>query len=96
MSPVNSGESSGEEFSDSGRQLTRKEIRAREKFLATEGHDVVPPQAFETGHSPQFRSGAAGPTGVTGPQSGRVGIGKACGRAEIQAGDRQENEAFPA
>ncbi len=54
MSPVNSGESSGDAFSDSGRQLTRKEIRAREKFLATEGHDVVPPQAFETGHSPQL------------------------------------------
>ena len=53
MSPVNSGESSGDVFSDSGRQLTRKEIRAREKFLATEGHDVVPPQAFETGHPPQ-------------------------------------------
>ncbi|KIS27181.1 aminodeoxychorismate lyase [Arthrobacter sp. SPG23] len=53
MSPVNSGESSGEEFSDSGRQLTRKEVRAREKSLTTEGNDVVPPQAFETGHSPQ-------------------------------------------
>ncbi|MBP1136061.1 UPF0755 protein [Arthrobacter sp. PvP023] len=53
MSPVNSGESSGEEFSDSGRQLTRKEIRAREKSLTTEGNDVVPPQAFETGHAPQ-------------------------------------------
>ncbi|MBP1231574.1 UPF0755 protein [Arthrobacter sp. PvP102] len=53
MSPVNSGESSGEEFSDSGRQLTRKEIRAREKSLTTDGNDVVPPQAFETGHSPQ-------------------------------------------
>ena len=52
MSPVNSGESSGDEFSDSGRQLTRKEIRAREKSLATESNDVVPPQAFETGHSP--------------------------------------------
>jgi UPF0755 protein len=54
VSPVNSGESSGEEFSDSGRQLTRKEIRAREKFLTTEGNDVVPPQAFETpGDEPQ-------------------------------------------
>ncbi|MDV8148365.1 endolytic transglycosylase MltG [Arthrobacter sp. B10-11] len=53
MSPVNSDESSGEEFSDSGRQLTRKEIRAREKSLTTEGNDVVPPQAFETGPSPQ-------------------------------------------
>ena len=52
MSPVNSGESLREEISDSGRQLTRKEIRAREKSLATEGHDVVPPQAFETGHPP--------------------------------------------
>ncbi|GAP56087.1 endolytic transglycosylase MltG [Arthrobacter sp. 92] len=52
MSPVNSRESSGDEFSDLGRQLTRKEIRAREKFLATENNDVVPPQAFVTGHEP--------------------------------------------
>lgn len=52
MSPVNSGESSGDDFSDSGRQLTRKEIRAREKSLASEGNNVVPPQAFETGHGP--------------------------------------------
>jgi UPF0755 protein len=52
VSPVNSGESSGDDFSDSGRQLTRKEIRAREKSLASEGNDVVPPQAFETGHGP--------------------------------------------
>jgi UPF0755 protein len=59
VSPVNSGESSGDAFSDSGRQLTRKEIRAREKFLATEGNDVVPPQAFETGHSPRVPLTAA-------------------------------------
>lgn len=68
MSPVNSGESSGDEFSDSGRQLTRKEIRAREKSLGTEGNDVVPPQAFETGHSPQFPAGTAGSMDTTGPQ----------------------------
>jgi UPF0755 protein len=63
VSPVNSGESSGDAFSDSGRQLTRKEIRAREKFLATEGNDVVPPQAFETGHPPRipFTAPAAEP-----------------------------------
>lgn len=49
MSPVNSDDSFDDAFSGAGRPLTRKEIRAREKFLATQGHDVIPPQAFETG-----------------------------------------------
>ena len=49
MSPVNNDDSSGVANSGAGRPLTRKEIRAQEKFLATQGHDVIPPQAFETG-----------------------------------------------
>ena len=49
MSPVNNDDSSGVANSGAGRPLTRKEIRAKEKNVATEGHDVVPPQAFETG-----------------------------------------------
>lgn len=49
MSPVNNDDSSGVADGGAGRPLTRKEIRAQEKFLATQGHDVIPPQAFETG-----------------------------------------------
>ncbi|CAI3798631.1 hypothetical protein [Pseudarthrobacter sp. MM222] len=49
MSPVNSDDSPGDAFGASGRPLTRKEIRAREKSLMTQGHEVIPPQAFETG-----------------------------------------------
>jgi len=49
VSPVNSDDSSGDALSGAGRPLTRKEIRAREKLLATQGHSVIPPQAFETG-----------------------------------------------
>jgi UPF0755 protein len=49
VSPVNSDDSSDGAFSGAGGPLTRKEIRAREKLLATQGHDVIPPQAFETG-----------------------------------------------
>jgi UPF0755 protein len=49
VSPVNSDDSSGDALSGTGRPLTRKEIRAREKLLATQGHNVIPPQAFETG-----------------------------------------------
>ncbi|MCX6500469.1 MAG: endolytic transglycosylase MltG [Arthrobacter sp.] len=49
MSPVNNDDSSGAANSGAGRPLTRKEIRAREKYLATQGHDIIPPQAFETG-----------------------------------------------
>lgn len=49
MSPVNSDDSSGDDLGGASRPLTRKEIRAREKLLATQGHNVIPPQAFETG-----------------------------------------------
>ena len=49
MSPVNNDDSSGGAFSGAGRPLTRKEIRAREKLLATQGFSRIPPQAFETG-----------------------------------------------
>jgi UPF0755 protein len=49
VSPVNSDDSSGDALGGAGRPLTRKEIRAREKLLATQGHNVIPPQAFETG-----------------------------------------------
>ncbi|KQN88637.1 endolytic transglycosylase MltG [Arthrobacter sp. Leaf69] len=49
MSPVNSDDPSGDAFGGAGRPLTRKEIRAQEKSQATQGHDVIPPQAFQTG-----------------------------------------------
>ncbi len=47
MSPVNNDDSSGEDLGGGEPALTRKEIRAREKSLSTQGHDVIPPQAFE-------------------------------------------------
>ena len=49
MSPVNSDDHDGEAFGADNRPLTRKEIRAQEKYEGTPGHDVIPPQAFETG-----------------------------------------------
>ena len=49
MSPVNSDDSSGDVFGGAGRPLTRKELRAQQKVQGTEGQDVIPPQAFETG-----------------------------------------------
>jgi UPF0755 protein len=49
VSPGNNDDSPGDAFGASGRPLTRKEIRAREKSLMTQGHEVIPPQAFETG-----------------------------------------------
>jgi len=49
VSPVNSDDSSGDAIGGAGRPLTRKEIRAQEKLLATQGFSRVPPQAFETG-----------------------------------------------
>ncbi|SFT70924.1 endolytic transglycosylase MltG [Arthrobacter sp. ov118] len=49
MSPVNNDDSSGGAPNGAGRPLTRKEIRAREKLLATQGFSRIPPQAFETG-----------------------------------------------
>ena len=60
MSPVNNDDPSGEAFGGAGRPLTRKEIRAQEKSQATQGQDVVPPQAFETGEdTPPAGSGTA-------------------------------------
>ena len=61
MSPVNSDDSSGDAFGGAGRPLTRKEIRAQEKFQATQGHDVIPPQAFETGRGRSDAGTAAEP-----------------------------------
>jgi UPF0755 protein len=49
VSPVNSDDAAGVASGGADRPLTRKEIRAREKVLATQGLDVIPPQAFETG-----------------------------------------------
>ncbi|PRB41920.1 aminodeoxychorismate lyase, partial [Arthrobacter sp. MYb51] len=40
MSPVNNDPSSG--TAGGGMPLTRKELRARERFLATQNHNVVP------------------------------------------------------
>ncbi|KRE78417.1 endolytic transglycosylase MltG [Arthrobacter sp. Soil763] len=62
MSPVNHDDSSGVADDGAGRPLTRKEIRAREKSLATQGHDVIPPQAFETGQdAPPAAAPGSGP-----------------------------------
>jgi UPF0755 protein len=49
VSPVNSDDTAGVASGGADRPLTRKELRAREKFLATQGHNLIPPQAFETG-----------------------------------------------
>jgi UPF0755 protein len=58
VSPVNSDDSSDAAFSGAGGPLTRKEIRAREKLLATQGLNVIPPQAFETGEETPAASAA--------------------------------------
>ncbi|MET1021345.1 MAG: endolytic transglycosylase MltG [Arthrobacter sp.] len=61
MRPVNSDDPSGDAFGGAGRPLTRKEIRAQEKSLATQSQSVIPPQAFETGEdtpAPAPRAGA--------------------------------------
>jgi UPF0755 protein len=58
VSPVNSDDSSDAAFSGAGGPLTRKEIRAREKLLATQGLNVIPPQAFETGEETPTASAA--------------------------------------
>lgn len=50
MSPVNSDDSSGRNFRGTGRPLTRKEIRAREKSLTADAADLVPEQAYESGN----------------------------------------------
>ncbi|MGP4032079.1 endolytic transglycosylase MltG [Pseudarthrobacter sp. 1C304] len=48
MSPVNSDDPSSDAYGGAGRPLTRKEIRAQEKSQATQGQDVIPPQAFQS------------------------------------------------
>jgi UPF0755 protein len=58
VSPVNSDDSSDAAFSGADGPLTRKEIRAREKLLATQGLNVIPPQAFETGEETPAASAA--------------------------------------
>ncbi|MFD5278045.1 endolytic transglycosylase MltG [Pseudarthrobacter sp. NPDC058362] len=50
MSPANIDDASGSRAGGSGRPLTRKELRAREKSLETGKHGAVPEQAYETGH----------------------------------------------
>lgn len=62
MSPVNSDDSTGEVFSGAGRPLTRKELRAlaQHKVQGTEGQDVMPPQAVETGEDDPFAAPGAG------------------------------------
>ncbi|TLM87555.1 endolytic transglycosylase MltG [Pseudarthrobacter sp. NamE5] len=49
MSPANIDDASGPLHAGAARQLTRKELRAREK-THTGDHDAVPEQAYETGH----------------------------------------------
>ncbi|MDQ0820896.1 UPF0755 protein [Arthrobacter sp. V4I6] len=67
MSPVNSDDSPGDAFGASGRPLTRKEIRAREKSLMTQGHEIIPPQAFETGQDSPTATPAAAPPAAPAP-----------------------------
>ncbi|MCU1530666.1 MAG: aminodeoxychorismate lyase [Arthrobacter sp.] len=43
MSPVNNDDSSDVAFNGAGGALSRKEIREREKLVATQGHEVIPP-----------------------------------------------------
>ena len=61
MSPVNSDDSSGDALSGAGRPLTRKEIRAREKLLATAGSQRDPAAGFRDGTRTSRRAGAAQP-----------------------------------
>ncbi|HSN38423.1 MAG TPA: endolytic transglycosylase MltG [Arthrobacter sp.] len=65
MSPVNSDDHDEEAFGADNRQLTRKEIRAQEKYEETPGHDVIPPEAFETGE--EIQSAPAKAAGTPAP-----------------------------
>jgi len=49
VSPANIDDTSGSTSDGAARQLTRKELRALEKSLHTEGNSVVPEQAYESG-----------------------------------------------
>jgi UPF0755 protein len=50
VSPANIDDVSGPLDGGTGRPLTRKELRAREKSLNTGGQGIVPEQAYETEH----------------------------------------------
>ncbi|WP_258802254.1 endolytic transglycosylase MltG [Pseudarthrobacter sp. NS4] len=50
MSPANIDDASGPFGAGTAKPLTRKEIRAREKSHNTGDQDIVPEQAYETGH----------------------------------------------
>jgi UPF0755 protein len=67
VSPVNRDDSSGEPFTDAGRPLTRKEIRAREKAITG---DAVPEQAYESGEVVHAGVGALRQSGSADPASG--------------------------
>lgn len=68
MSPSYNGDASDTMGNDGARPLTRKELREQEKALRTESNDVVPEQAYETGHDdPEaMDSHQAVPTGYSG------------------------------
>ncbi len=87
MSPVNSDDSSGAAFG-TGRPLTRKEMRAQEKVQAPEGHNVVPPQAFETGE--ETPAAAPGADNRSVPETGDDAVGN---RGPSQADEAPEPPA---
>lgn len=79
MSPANIDDTSGPHNRGAGRPLTRKELRAREKSLATGRQDAVPEHAYETGDvppppaaPPATASSAAEPTFAPLPDAGDV------------------------
>ncbi len=93
MSPVNSDDSSGEVFGGAGRPLTRKELRAQQKVQGTEGQDVIPPQAFETGED--VPSAAPGPGHGSGRDAGDAQdtADNAVQKPPIQAADTPDRPA---
>ncbi|MGN8130754.1 endolytic transglycosylase MltG [Paenarthrobacter sp. 22069] len=79
MSPANIDDTTGPLDRGAGRPLTRKELRAREKVLATGRQDAVPEHAYETGDvppppaaPPAAASAAAEPTFAPIPDAGDV------------------------
>ncbi|GGJ25505.1 endolytic transglycosylase MltG [Paenarthrobacter histidinolovorans] len=71
MSPVNNDPSSG--TAGGGMPLTRKELRARERFLATQNHNVVPvPEATPGEESPTVDAEAELPRPVPAVPAPRV------------------------
>jgi UPF0755 protein len=90
VSPVNSDDSSGEPFADTGRPLTRKEIRAREK--ANTG-DAVPEQAYESGEEVHASAGAARQPGSSAAVSGPVPVSAS---APVSGTNAARTAAIPA